>query len=143
VRLSVKVLDAGLSLPRYARVGDAGLDLLAAEDVALEPGARAAVSTGIAVAVPRGYAGFVHARSGRALDEGLALANAPGLIDSGYRGEVKVIVVNLDPARPIAIKRGEKIAQLVLQPVEEARMEVVDELPPSERGESGFGSSGR
>jgi dUTP pyrophosphatase len=143
VRLSVKVLDAGLSLPRYARAGDAGLDLLAAEDVALEPGARAAVSTGIAVAVPRGYAGFVHARSGRALDEGLALANAPGLIDSGYRGEVKVIVVNLDPARPILIKRGEKIAQLVLQPVEEARMEVVDELPPSDRGESGFGSSGR
>jgi dUTP pyrophosphatase len=143
VRLSVKVLDAGLSLPRYARVGDAGLDLLAAEDVVLEPGARAAVSTGIAVAVPRGYAGFVHARSGRALDEGLALANAPGLIDSGYRGEVKVVVVNLDPARSIFIKRGEKIAQLVLQPVEEARMEVVDELPPSDRGESGFGSSGR
>jgi dUTP pyrophosphatase len=143
VRLSVKVLDPGLSLPRYARAGDAGLDLLAAEDVALEPGARAAVSTGIAIAVPRGYAGFVHARSGRALDEGLALANAPGLIDSGYRGEVKVIVVNLDPTRLILIKRGEKIAQLVLQPVEEARMEVVDELPASDRGESGFGSSGR
>ena len=143
MRLSVKVLDPGLSLPRYARAGDAGLDLLAAEDVALEPGARAAVSTGIAIAVPRGYAGFVHARSGRALDEGLALANAPGLIDSGYRGEVKVIVVNLDPTRLILIKRGEKIAQLVLQPVEEARMEVVDELPASDRGESGFGSSGR
>jgi dUTP pyrophosphatase len=143
VRLPVKVLDPSLPLPRYARAGDAGLDLLAAEDVTLEPGERAAVPTGIAVAVPVGYAGFVHARSGRALHEGLALPNAPGLIDSGYRGEVRVIVVNLDREEPLHIKRGEKFAQLVLQPVEKARLEVVEELPPSERGAGGFGSSGR
>jgi dUTP pyrophosphatase len=143
VRLPVRLLDSSLPLPCYARSGDAGLDLLAAEDVTLRPGERAAVPTGIAVAVPAGYAGFVHARSGRALHEGLALPNAPGLIDSGYRGEVKVLVVNLDIERPISIKRGEKIAQLVIQPVENAVPEPVEELPASERGASGFGSSGR
>jgi len=136
-------LDEGLPLPSYAREGDAGLDLLAAEDVTLKPGDRTAIATGIAVAIPRGYAGFVHARSGRALREGLALVNAPGLIDSGYRGEIKLLVTNLDPALPIYIKRGEKVAQLVIEAVEAVELEAVDELPASARGEGGFGSTGR
>jgi dUTP pyrophosphatase len=109
----------------------------------LSPGERRAVPTGIAVAIPEGYAGFVHARSGRALREGLALANAPGLIDSGYRGEIKVILVNLDAEAKIEIARGEKIAQLVIQPVEQAELVEVDELSESERGSGGFGSTGR
>jgi dUTP pyrophosphatase len=143
VRLEIRVLDPGLPLPGYASAGDAGLDLLAAEDASLEPGERAAIPTGIAVAIPEGHAGFVHARSGRALKEGLALVNAPGLIDSGYRGEIKVIVVNLDPRSPIDIRRGDKIAQLVVQPVATVDPVIVDELPPSDRGEGGFGSTGR
>ena len=143
MRLQIRQLDPSLPLPTYAREGDAGLDLLAAEDVTLAPGERYAVRTGIAVAIPDGCAGFVHARSGRALREGLALANAPGLIDSGYRGEIKVIVVNLDPSEKIEIKREEKIAQLVIQEVASAAIEVVDELSESERGEGGFGSTGR
>jgi dUTP pyrophosphatase len=143
VKLQVKVLDNGLPLPSYARPGDAGLDLLAAEDATLQPGERTSIPTGIAVAIPEGYAGFVHARSGRALKEGLALPNAPGLIDSGYRGELKVIVVNLDSSSPIDIRRGDKIAQLVIQPVESVEPEPVEELPESPRGAGGFGSSGR
>jgi dUTP pyrophosphatase len=143
VRLEVRVLDPGLPLPRYASAGDAGLDLFAAEDASLGPGERAAIPTGIAVAIPDGHAGFVHARSGRALKEGLALVNAPGLIDSGYRGEIKVIVANLDPRSPIDIRRGDKIAQLVVQPVATVDPVIVDELPPSDRGEGGFGSTGR
>ncbi len=143
MKIPVRLLDPDLDPPRYAQMGDAGLDLLAAEDYSLAPGARAAIPTGIAVALPAGFAGFVNARSGRALKEGLALANAPGLIDSGYRGEIKVIVVNLDPTSTIDIKRGDKIAQLVVQPVESVELEVVEELPGSERGEGGFGSTGR
>jgi dUTP pyrophosphatase len=143
VRLPVRILDVELSPPRYARPGDAGLDLLAAEEVTLKPGERAAVPTGIAVAIPEGYAGFVHARSGRALQEGLALANAPGLVDSGYRGELKVVVVNLDPFEPIHIARGDKIAQLVIQAVRSVELEPVEDLPASERGTGGFGSTGR
>ncbi|HEU4480851.1 MAG TPA: dUTP diphosphatase [Actinomycetota bacterium] len=143
MKLQVRRLDTGLPLPAYARPGDAGLDLLAAEDVSLRPGERAAVPTGLAIALPEGYGGFVHARSGRALKEGLALVNAPGLIDAGYRGEIKVIVVNLDTSSDIDIRRGEKIAQLVIQPVEQADIEVVEELPESDRGEGGFGSTGR
>lgn len=143
MRIPVRVLDPDLPLPRYASPGDAGLDLFAAEETSLSPGERTAVPTGIAVAIPEGFAGFVHARSGRSLKEGLALANAPGLIDSGYRGEIKVIVVNLDRTSPIDIKRGDKIAQLVIQRVENAKLVVVEELPESERGEGGFGSTGR
>jgi dUTP pyrophosphatase len=138
----IRRLDADLPLPSYARTGDAGLDLLASADATLKPGERTAVPTGISIEIPAGFAGFVHARSGRALREGLALANAPGLIDSGYRGEVKVIVVNLDPSEPIHIKRGEKIAQLVVQPVASAVLIESDELATSERGEGGFGSTG-
>lgn len=138
----MKRLDAELPLPAYAREGDAGLDLLAAEPAHLKPGERAAVPTGIAVAIPNGFAGFVHPRSGRALKEGLTVANAPGTIDAGYRGEIKVILVNLDPNDPIHIERGEKIAQLVVQRVESAELVEVRELPTSERGEGGFGSTG-
>ncbi len=143
MKLHIKRLDKDLPLPAYARPSDAGLDLLAAEPVTLVPGGRAAVPTGIAVAIPDGYAGFVHARSGRAIREGLALVNAPGLIDAGYRGEIKVIVVNLDPAEPIKIERGDKIAQLVIQPVVTADLIEVDLLEDSERGDGGFGSTGR
>lgn len=143
MRLQVKVLDPSIDLPSYARSGDAGLDLVAAADVTLKPFERAAIPTGLAVAIPEGYAGFVHARSGRALREGLALVNAPGLIDSGYRGEIKVLATNLDPSDPIYVKRGEKIAQLVIQPVETVAPEPVDELPASERGAGGFGSTGK
>lgn len=143
VKVAITRLDRDLPLPSYARDGDAGLDLLAAEDVTLSPGERYAIPTGLAVAIPEGHAGFVHARSGRAFKEGLALVNAPGLIDSGYRGEIKVIVVNLDPRERIKIARGDKIAQLVIQRVERARLEEVAELPSSERGDGGFGSTGR
>jgi dUTP pyrophosphatase len=143
MRLEIKRIDPDLPLPSYARDGDAGLDLSAAENVTLKPGERAAVRTGFAVAIPEGFAGFVHARSGRALREGLALPNAPGLIDAGYRGELKVLLVNLDPAEPIYIARGEKVAQLVVQRVERGVLEEARELPPSTRGEGGFGSTGR
>ncbi len=143
MKLPVRRLDPEAPLPKYARSGDAGLDLLSSEDITLQPGERAAVPTGIAIAIPEGHAGFVHARSGRALKEGLALPNAPGLIDAGYRGELKVILVNLDRSSAIDIRRGDKIAQLVIQRVESVEVEVVDVLPESERGEDGFGSSGR
>ena len=143
MKLEIKRLDPSLDLPAYAHPGDAGLDLFAAEDCTLSPGERTAVPTGIAVAILNGYAGFVHARSGRALKEGLALVNAPGLIDSGYRGEIKVIVVNLDRSSDIDIKRGDKIAQLVVQPVVTPEIEDVEQLTESARGEGGFGSTGR
>lgn len=142
MRLEIKRIDPDLPLPSYARDGDAGLDLSSADEVVLKPGERVVVPTGFAVAIPEGYAGFVHARSGRAFKEGLALPNAPGLIDAGYRGELKVLLVNLDPAEPIYIRRGEKIAQLVVQRVERAELEEVAELEPSKRGDGGFGSTG-
>lgn len=143
MRVLVRRLRDDAALPGYAHEGDAGLDLVAAEDVTLKPGERAPVATGVAVAIPNGYAGFVHARSGRALREGLALVNAPGVIDSGYRGEIKVIAVNLDAAEPIYIRKGEKIAQLVVQPVVTAHVEETNDLPPTARGARGFGSTGR
>jgi dUTP pyrophosphatase len=143
VRLEIKRIDPDLSLPSYARDGDAGLDLSSAEDVVLKPGERAVVPIGFAIAIPEGFAGFVHARSGRALREGLALPNAPGVIDAGYRGELKVLLVNLDPAEPIYISRGEKIAQLVVKRIERAELEEVTELRPTTRGDGGFGSTGR
>ena len=142
MRIEVTRLDPDLPLPSYARAGDAGLDLLATEDLELKPGERFAVSTGLAVAIPDGFAGFVHPRSGRALKEGLTVANAPGTIDAGYRGEIKVILVNLDPDEAVYIERGQKIAQLVVQRVERAELVEVEGLPASERGAGGFGSSG-
>lgn len=142
VRVLVRRLHDDLPLPAYAHPGDAGADLVAAVDVELAPGERAVVPTGVAIALPEGYAAFVHPRSGLAAKHGLSLVNAPGTIDAGYRGEIKVIVVNLDPVTPIALHRGDRLAQLVVQRVERARFEVVDELPESVRSEGGFGSTG-
>ena len=128
--------------PRYALPGDAGADLSVAEDVDLAPFQRALVGTGVAVAIPEGFAGFVHPRSGLAHRLGLSLVNAPGTIDAGYRGEIKVNLVNLDPGSTIRLHRGDRIAQLVVQPVVRARFVPVDELPASERGGGGHGSTG-
>ena len=129
-------------MPARAREHDAGLDLYAAEAVTIEPGARALISTGIALAIPEGYAGFVLPRSGLALRHGITQLNAPGLIDPGYRGEVKVLLVNHGRAAA-TIARGDRIAQLVIQRVEPTELVEVDELPPSDRGAEGFGSTGR
>ncbi len=132
----------GAALPRYALPGDAGADLSLAEDVELAPFERALVGTGVAVAIPEGYAGFVHPRSGLAHRHGLSLVNAPGTIDAGYRGEIKVNLINLDPTAPLTLRRGDRIAQLVVQPVVRARFVPVDQLPESARGEGGHGSTG-
>jgi dUTP pyrophosphatase len=129
-------------VPGYALPGDAGADLSAAEDVELAPFQRALVGTGVAVAIPEGYAGFVHPRSGLAHRLGLSLVNAPGTIDAGYRGEIKVNLINLDPTRPLVLRRGDRIAQLVVQPVVRARFVPVPELPDSARGDGGHGSTG-
>ena len=134
--------DLPPSVPSYALPGDAGADLTAAEDVELAPFQRALVGTGVAVAIPDGYAGFVHPRSGLAHRLGLSMVNAPGTIDAGYRGEIKVNLINLDPTTPIALRRGDRIAQLVVQPVVRARFVPVDELPDSVRGAGGHGSTG-
>lgn len=142
MRLPVTRLDTDLPLPSYAHDGDAGLDLYAAAYVTLAPSQRDLVPTGIAVAIPEGYAGFVLPRSGLAAHKGLSLVNAPGLIDSHYRGEIKVIAINLDTATPIAIRRGERIAQLVVQAVVRCEPFEVDALETTARGEGGFGSTG-
>lgn len=141
--LLVQRLDPGLPMPSRAHPGDAGLDLYAAEGVCLRPGHRASVPTGIAVAIPEGFAGLVLPRSGLAARHGIGLVNAPGLIDSGYRGEVRVLLVNLDPEEACELRRGERIAQLVLTRVEDVGIREVAELPGSARGEGGFGSTGR
>ena len=135
-------LDPGLPAPRYAREGDAGADLCTAEDVTLAPGERALVGTGIAVAVPDGWAAFVHPRSGLAAREGLTLVNAPGTVDSGYRGEIRVSLLNTDLRRSIVLRRGDLVAQLVFQRVGRAEFVEVDELPSSDRGAGGHGSTG-
>jgi dUTP pyrophosphatase len=135
-------LDGGLPLPAYAKPGDAGLDLRASEFVTLEPGERRLVPTGLAVAIPEGHAGFVLPRSGLAMHKGVTVLNAPGLIDSGYRGELKVLLIN-HGAEAVSIDRGERIAQLVVQPVARARLVEEERLPDSARGEGGFGSTGR
>jgi dUTP pyrophosphatase len=150
VEVAVRQLARGQPLPAYAHPGDAGADLCAAEDVVLPPGGRAVVGTGLAVAIPEGYAAFVHPRSGLAARHGISVVNAPGTVDAGYRGEVKVILINTDPAEPFAVRRGDRIAQLVVQPVVSARFVAVDELPPlgsertgnGSRGGGGFGSTG-
>ena len=145
-RLEVPVvrLDPDLDLPAYARPGDAGLDLVAREGAVLAPGGgRALVPTGIAFALPEGYAGFVQPRSGLALKHGITCLNTPGLIDAGYRDELKVLLVNLDPSEPFEVHRGDRIAQLVVQAVEHVAWQPVEALPPSERGGGGFGHTGR
>lgn len=142
VTVSIKRLDTCVELPTYAYEGDAGLDLRASEDVVLAPHERKLVSTGLAIAIPEGYAGFVQPRSGLALRIGLSMANTPGLIDSHYRGELKVIAINLDATKPIRIRRGDRIAQLVIQRVPVVQLIEVDELDSTDRGVGGFGSSG-
>ena len=135
-------LDSELPLPALAMPGDAGLDLRASEAVTLEPGERRLIPTGLAVAIPEGHAGFVLPRSGLAMQKGVTVLNAPGLIDSGYRGELKVLLINHGGAA-VAIGRGERIAQLVIQSVAQPRLVEVERLPDSARGEGGFGSTGR
>lgn len=142
LRLPVKRLDPGLPLPTHQRAGDAGLDLHAVSDLTLGPGERAVVGTGIAIAIPEGWCGLTTPRSGRAARDGLSIVNAPGVIDAGYRGELKVILVNLDPSQPLVVERGERIAQLLLVPVATADIVEVEELADSERGEGGLGSTG-
>lgn len=142
VVLPIKRLDPTVELPSYAYDGDAGLDLRSNEDVTLAPFERRLVGTGLAVAIPEGYAGFVQPRSGLALREGLSMANTPGLIDAHYRGELKVCAINLDPSKSIHIERGERIAQLVIQQVPVVSLLEVDELDETDRGTGGFGSSG-
>ncbi|WP_154053342.1 dUTP diphosphatase [Olsenella uli] len=142
ITLPIKRLDPTVELPSYAYAGDAGLDLRASESVVLKPLERRLVSTGLAIAIPEGYAGFVQPRSGLALRKGLSMANTPGLIDAHYRGELKVCAVNLDSQNDIVIERGERIAQLVIQKVPVVTLTEVDELDETDRGTGGFGSSG-
>jgi dUTP pyrophosphatase len=141
-RLAVRRLDPGLPLPSYARPGDAGLDLYARESVTLKPGARALVPTGVAIALPEGHVGLVHPRSGLAARHGVTVVNAPGTIDAGYRGEIKVVLANTDLYEPVVLERGSRIAQLVVQRVETVQVVEVDSLPESARGAGGFGSTG-
>lgn len=143
IKLQIKLLDPDLPMPRYQHEGDAGLDLPSRVDYVLEPGERALIPTGIAVAIPGGYAGFVLPRSGLASRHGIALVNSPGLVDSGYRGEMAIIMINTDNREPFHIKRGDRIAQLVIQRVEEVTLARVDELDDTSRGAGGFGSTGK
>ncbi|OAV60883.1 dUTP diphosphatase [Enteractinococcus helveticum] len=142
LNIELQLLDDGIAPPTYALPGDAGADLVTTIDVTLVPGQRQLVPTGVAVAIPNGFAGFVHPRSGLATRAGLSIVNAPGTIDAGYRGEIKVALINLDPNETIELKRGERIAQLVIQPVYQADFMIVDELPNSIRQDAGFGSTG-
>lgn len=135
-------LDPGLPLPSYAHAGDAGADLHAAVDVVLAPGERALVPTGIAIALPLGYVALVHPRSGLAAKHGISIVNTPGTVDAGYRGEIKVLLINLDPHESVELRRGDRVAQLVIQRVERAAFEEVDALPDSTRGSGGYGSTG-
>jgi dUTP pyrophosphatase len=140
--VAIQRLDAGLPLPRYAHPGDAGADLASAIDVRIAPGQRVLVPTGVAIAVPEGFVALVHPRSGSAWRHGLAIVNSPGTVDAGYRGEIRVCLINTDSGSAIDIRRGDLIAQLVIQPVIKANFREVDELPASERGSGGYGSTG-
>ena len=135
-------LDPDVPLPSYARPDDAGADLVSAQDVDLGPGERAVVGTGLAIALPPGYAAFVHPRSGLAVKHGITVVNAPGTIDAGYRGEIKVVLLNTDQAKPVSFRRGDRIAQLVVQRVDRVVFREVTALPESARGDNGFGSTG-
>jgi dUTP pyrophosphatase len=142
LQIQVVRLDPDLPVPAYAHPGDAGADLVAAVDVHLAPGERGLVPTGIAVALPDGYVALVHPRSGLAARHGLSIVNSPGTIDAGYRGEIKVLLINHDPHEPIELRRGDRIAQLVIQRFERAGFVEVDVLPESVRGAGGYGSTG-
>lgn len=143
VEVLIKRLDEGVPLPTYAKGGDAGADLVARIEVSLAPGERKLIPTGIAIALPDGYAAFVHPRSGLAIKHGVSMVNAPGTVDAGYRGELQVILINHDPSETVHFSRGDRIAQLVIQKVEHADFVEVSELPGSGRGTNGFGSTGR
>ncbi len=142
IPVPLRLLDRDLPLPTYAHPGDAGADLRSAVDVTLQPGERTLVPTGVALAIPEGFVGLVHPRSGLAARHGITIVNAPGTVDAGYRGEVLVNLVNLDPSEPFTVHRGDRIAQLLLQEVAEADFLEVDSLPDSSRGDTGHGASG-
>jgi dUTP pyrophosphatase len=142
VEILIQRLDPGLPMPGRAHPGDAGTDLFTAQDIELAPGQRALVPTGIAIALPDGYAGFVHPRSGLAARHGVTIVNAPGTVDAGYRGEIRVTLLNTDPDRPVRFQRGDRIAQLVIQRVAYPVFHEVETLPGSARGDGGFGSTG-
>jgi dUTP pyrophosphatase len=142
MRVAIRRLDPDLALPSYAHPGDAGADLLTAVDVDLAPGERALVPTGVAIALPEGYVALVHPRSGLAARHGLSIVNTPGTVDAGYRGEIKVLLVNHDLREPVSLRRGDRVAQLVLQRVERAEFVEVEALPESARGGGGYGSTG-
>ena len=142
VEVLITRTDADLPLPAYSHPGDAGADLVTTVDVHLEPGERALVPTGVAVALPDGYVALVHPRSGLAARFGVSIVNSPGTVDAGYRGEITVLLVNLDPRDPVDLRRGDRVAQLVLQRVEKARFVEVERLPGSARGAGGYGSTG-
>lgn len=142
VEVQLMRLDPGLPLPLYAHPGDAGADLHLAADTVLQPGERRLVGTGVAIALPEGYVGLVHPRSGMAARHGLGIVNAPGTVDAGYRGEIKVCLINTDPTTPIELTRGDRIAQLVIQQVSRAEFVPVSQLPGSIRGSGGYGSTG-
>ena len=142
LQIDITLVDEGMAPPTYAHASDAGADLCSAIDFTLEPFERRVVPTGIAIALPAGHAGFVHPRSGLSSRHGVTVVNAPGTIDSGYRGEVKVPLINLDPKVPMRISRGDRIAQLIIQEVRQADFRVVDSLDDSDRGAGGFGSTG-
>ena len=139
----IKRLDLDLPLPKYPKGGDAGADIVSRIDITLQPGERALVPTGIALALPDGYVALVHPRSGLAIKHGVTMVNAPGTVDAGFRGELQCILINHDPRESVSFKRGDRIAQLVFQKVERAEFVEVDVLPGSGRGEDGFGSTGR
>ena len=142
VEVLITRTDPDVPVPAYAHPGDAGADLVTTVDVHLEPGERALVPTGVAIALPDGYVALVHPRSGLAARFGVSIVNAPGTVDAGYRGEIKVLLVNLDPHDPVDLRRGDRVAQLVIQRVEKARFVEVDRLPGSARGDGGYGSTG-
>jgi len=142
LQVLIKRLDPGVPLPKYSKGGDAGADIVTRVDLTLEPGERALAPTGIAIALPNGYAAFAHPRSGLAIKHGVSMVNTPGTIDAGYRGELQIILINLDPRESITFKRGDRIAQLVFQKVEHADFVEVEELPGSGRSNGGFGSTG-
>lgn len=142
VEIALRMLDPELQVPSYAHEGDAGADLCAREDVTLAPGERVLVPTGVSIALPLGYVGLIHPRSGLATKHGLTVVNAPGTVDAGYRGELKVTLLNTDVRTPIVLKRGDRIAQLVIQKVERATFIQVEELDETVRGAGGFGSTG-
>ncbi len=143
VKILIKRLDPGVPLPIYAKGGDAGADIVSAVDITLAPGERALVPTGISIALPDGYVALVHPRSGLAIKHGVTMVNAPGTVDAGYRGELKLILINHDRSESVSFKRGDRVAQLVIQQVERAEFIEVQELPGSGRGTDGFGSTGR